>query len=212
MANGSGAVQIAAVLTTAYTDPVVVSALTFHRTAPRIRTPPLSSAEADRDGRIYVVWKDCRFEADCAANDLLLSTSDDGASWSQVRQIPLDPIGSNVERAERSPHEILGPMRLGWLSQTTAQGRAVGDYISAGVRRRLRAGRGRPPRRDLRRPRADPRRSPRGGGRRDDERRRGRGHAMNGRTPSPDARLVNVCQGSRSRGRSGRWRAEGSVR
>jgi hypothetical protein len=84
---------------TSWSAPVAISARMFHPTAPLIVTPPLPSAAVDRDGRIYVVWKDCRFEVGCpaAANDLLLSTSDDGASWSPARRIPLDPIGSNVD-------------------------------------------------------------------------------------------------------------------
>jgi hypothetical protein len=85
---------------TSWNAPVAISARMFHPTAPLIVTPPLPSAAVDRDGRIYVVWKDCRFEVGCtatAANDLLLSTSDDGASWSPARRIPLDPIGSNVD-------------------------------------------------------------------------------------------------------------------
>src|SRR5262249_30233672 len=42
-------------------------------------------------------WKDCRFEPLCTANDLLLSTSDDGTRWSSAQRIPLDPVGSNVD-------------------------------------------------------------------------------------------------------------------
>jgi hypothetical protein len=82
---------------TSWSTPVVISDLFFHRTAPQIRTTPFPSAGADRDGRIYLVWKDCRFEAGCTANDLLLSTSDDGTRWSDAQRIPLDPLGSNVD-------------------------------------------------------------------------------------------------------------------
>jgi hypothetical protein len=86
-------------------EPVVISSLrTFHPTAPVLRSPPLPSAAIDGEGRIYVVWKDCRFEPLCdpvnrlkSTNDLVFSTSDDGVSWSEVRRIPLDPIGSNVD-------------------------------------------------------------------------------------------------------------------
>ena len=77
--------------------PVVISTRTSRSTTGLMRTPPLPSAELDREGRIYVVWKDCRFEIGCTANDLVLSTSDDGISWSDVRRIPLDPVGSNVD-------------------------------------------------------------------------------------------------------------------
>jgi hypothetical protein len=50
---------------------------------------------------VYVVWQDCRFEPHCAsiygsANDIVMSTSTDGLSWSAVERIPIDPVGSGV--------------------------------------------------------------------------------------------------------------------
>jgi hypothetical protein len=80
-----------------WTTPTPIAARIFHGTAPRLRTPPLPSAAVDREGRIYLVWKDCRFEPGCTANDLVLSTSDDGTHWSGVRRIPIDAVGSNVD-------------------------------------------------------------------------------------------------------------------
>jgi hypothetical protein len=86
-----------------WTEPAVISPRTFHPTQPALRSPPEPTAAVDRDGRIYVVWKDCRFEAHCfddrslSTNDLVLSTSDDGTHWSDVQRIPLDPVGSNVD-------------------------------------------------------------------------------------------------------------------
>jgi len=80
-----------------WTTPTAIATRIFHPTAPRVRTPPLPSAAVDREGRVYVVWKDCRFEAGCTANDPVLSTSDDGTHWSDVQRIPLDPVGSNVD-------------------------------------------------------------------------------------------------------------------
>jgi hypothetical protein len=77
--------------------PVVISTAPFHPTVPVLRSPPLPSGAVDGAGRIYVVWKDCRFEAGCAANDIVLSTSDDGTSWRPVGRIPLDPAGANVD-------------------------------------------------------------------------------------------------------------------
>ncbi len=82
---------------TTWTAPVAIATRQNHPTQPRLRAPPLPSAAIDRDGRIYLVWKDCRFEAGCAANDLVLSTSDDGTHWSDVQRIPVDPVGSNVD-------------------------------------------------------------------------------------------------------------------
>jgi hypothetical protein len=85
-----------------WTTPTPIAARISHPTMPLLRSPPLPSAAVDREGRIYLVWKDCRFEG-CAGtdrsepNDLVLSTSDDGTHWSDVQRIPLDPVGSNVD-------------------------------------------------------------------------------------------------------------------
>ena len=61
----------------------------------------LASAQIDGSGKVYVVWQDCRFEPHCStnygsANDLVMSTSTDGVTWSAVQRIPIDPIGSGV--------------------------------------------------------------------------------------------------------------------
>jgi len=76
---------------------VLVSTITAHRVAGAIRTSPLPSAEVNRDGRVFVAWQDCRFEATCAANDIVLSRSDDGTTWSAVSRIPIDPVGTGVD-------------------------------------------------------------------------------------------------------------------
>jgi hypothetical protein len=62
-----------------------------------VRTSQLPSAEINRDGTVYVVWQDNRFEPGGAANDIVMSTSADGTTWSAVSRIPLDPVGSNVD-------------------------------------------------------------------------------------------------------------------
>jgi len=62
-----------------------------------VRTSALPSAEINRDGTVYVVWQDNRFEPGGTANDIVLSSSADGTTWSPVSRIPLDPVGSNVD-------------------------------------------------------------------------------------------------------------------
>ena len=64
---------------------------------PGVRTSPLPSAEINRHGTVYVVWQDNRFEPGGTANDIVLSSSADGTTWSPVRRIPLDPVGSKVD-------------------------------------------------------------------------------------------------------------------
>ena len=75
---------------------VMISTRTSHR-VPGVRTSALPSAEINQDGTVYVVWQDNRFEPGGNANDIVLSTSDDGINWSPVTRIPLDPVGSNID-------------------------------------------------------------------------------------------------------------------
>jgi hypothetical protein len=58
---------------------------------------PTMSADADRDGRIYLVWRDCRFRHTCASNDIVLSTSTDGIGWTRVRRIPIDSVNGRAD-------------------------------------------------------------------------------------------------------------------
>ena len=59
----------------------VVSDLQARDNAP-MRAISLPSVEADTNGTIYATWSDCRFRAGCSQNDLVLSTSTDGMTWS----------------------------------------------------------------------------------------------------------------------------------
>jgi hypothetical protein len=74
---------------------VLVSAISSHPVA-GLRTSPLPSAEINAAGVVYVAWQDSRFE-NGTANDIVYSTSADGAAWSPVTRIPIDPVGSNVD-------------------------------------------------------------------------------------------------------------------
>lgn len=76
----------------------LISKVRYHLPAGGIRaTIPLPSAEIDKGGRVYVAWPDCRFEPGCKANDMVLSTSNDGVNWTAVTRIPIDPIKSGVD-------------------------------------------------------------------------------------------------------------------
>jgi hypothetical protein len=80
-----------------WSSAVNVSAVSWHVPAGGLRATPLPSAEIDANGRIYVVWQDCRFRPGCASNDIVLSTSDDGINWSAVRRVPIDPVDSGAD-------------------------------------------------------------------------------------------------------------------
>jgi hypothetical protein len=62
-----------------------------------MRDPPLPSAEMDGAGKVYVVWHDCQFRTSCASNDIVMSTSSDGATWTPKARIPIDPVSSTVD-------------------------------------------------------------------------------------------------------------------
>ena len=81
-----------------WSNPGLVTKVAYHTPAGGIRAGiPLPSAETDASGRVYVAWPDCRFEAGCAANDMVLTTSADGLTWSPVVRVPADAVGSGVD-------------------------------------------------------------------------------------------------------------------
>jgi len=61
-----------------------------------LRSPPLPSIDVARDGTLLVVWHDCRFRAGCSGNDIVLSTSRAGETWTAPRRLPLDRRAGHV--------------------------------------------------------------------------------------------------------------------
>jgi hypothetical protein len=76
---------------------VTVAPVSAHTVDGGMRTSALPSAEVDGSGTVYVAWQDCRFEPSCAANDIVLSTSSNGITWSAPARIPIDAISSGVD-------------------------------------------------------------------------------------------------------------------
>jgi hypothetical protein len=73
-----------------------VSALQAHDNDP-MRAISLPSVDIDSAGTIYASWHDCRFRANCAANDMVISTSADGGlTWSAPARVPIAPASSAV--------------------------------------------------------------------------------------------------------------------
>ena len=48
-----------------------------------VRDPGLPSAAVGADGTIHVAWSDCRFEPSCALDDIVVSASSDGQTWTR---------------------------------------------------------------------------------------------------------------------------------
>jgi hypothetical protein len=80
-----------------WTAATTVSSITDHLVAGNLRTSALPSAAVDAAGTIYTVWQDCRFRTGCTANDLVMSTSTDGVTWTAPTRIPIDPLNSTVD-------------------------------------------------------------------------------------------------------------------
>lgn len=76
---------------------VLVSNINSHLDAGDVRNPNLPSAGIDGAGNVYVVWSDCRFRSKCAENDIVMSTSADGNTWTAPVRIPIDPTTSTVD-------------------------------------------------------------------------------------------------------------------
>ncbi len=77
---------------------VSVASIDNHTDAGGIRTGfDLPGATIDGGGKVYVVWSDCRFRSGCTTNDVVMSTSTDGKTWTGPVRIPIDPVKSTVD-------------------------------------------------------------------------------------------------------------------
>lgn len=74
-----------------------IASINSHFDAAGIRNPNLPSVAIDGGGTVYVVWDDCRFRSGCSANDIVMSSSSNGTTWSPVTRIPIDPTTSAVD-------------------------------------------------------------------------------------------------------------------
>lgn len=81
-----------------WTDAAKVAPLNYSTTvASFYRGGSLPSAEIDQSGKVYVAWAGCYFEPNCATDDMVMTTTTDGLTWTPLQRIPLDAIGSGVE-------------------------------------------------------------------------------------------------------------------
>ncbi|WP_370152210.1 putative Ig domain-containing protein [Streptacidiphilus sp. EB129] len=62
-----------------------------------LRESPLPSAEIDASGKVFAVWSDCRFRSGCTSNDIIMSTSTNGTSWSTPVRVPIDAATSTAD-------------------------------------------------------------------------------------------------------------------
>ena len=71
--------------------------VTDHGVAGNLRTSPLPSAEVDAEGKVYVVWQDCRFRSGLRVERHRHDHLDGRAAWTAVVRIPIDATTSGVD-------------------------------------------------------------------------------------------------------------------
>ena len=71
-----------------------VTPIKHHVVHANIRVNKLPSAEVDRNGTVYVAWEDCRFRTSCSSNDIVITTTADGVTWTAPVRVPIDPTTS----------------------------------------------------------------------------------------------------------------------
>jgi hypothetical protein len=80
-----------------WTAPVTIASVGGHTVPGGLRSGPLPSAELDGSGKVYVVWQDSRFRSGGARDDIVMSTSTNGTTWTTVVRIPIDATTSTVD-------------------------------------------------------------------------------------------------------------------
>jgi len=80
-----------------WSAPVFVASINEHTVSGGMRALPLIGAQIDASGKVYVVWADCSFRTNCSSNDIVMSTSIDGTTWTQPARIPVDPVKSTID-------------------------------------------------------------------------------------------------------------------
>ena len=97
----AGGDQIAAVRSidggASFADPARVAELS-NEDVTGLRAPPFVSAETAADGTIWAAWSDCRFQTDCDANDVVISSSRDGVHWTAPARVPAGSVTSGIAR------------------------------------------------------------------------------------------------------------------
>jgi hypothetical protein len=85
---------------TSWGTSMLVSPIRHHRDAGGLRSGALPSAEIDAAGTTYVAWSDCRFRTGCPANDIVVSKSTTGATWSAAARVPIHATTNAVDHFE----------------------------------------------------------------------------------------------------------------
>jgi hypothetical protein len=78
-------------------DTTTIATVQRHEVEGFMRELSLPSAEIDGNGVVYVVWSDCRFKSSCNSNDIVLSKSSNGVTWTSPIRIPTSSLSSTMD-------------------------------------------------------------------------------------------------------------------
>ncbi len=95
-----------------------------------MRAIALPSLDVDSAGTIYAVWHDCRFRTACLRNDMVLSTSTDGQTWTPPARVPLAAASSQFSAF--IPGVAADPARPGHLGLVYAYYRSGSSVLGMG--------------------------------------------------------------------------------
>jgi hypothetical protein len=82
---------------TSYTGPNTIATIQSHPLSGGVRALDIMSDDVDANGKVYTVWYDCRFRSGCSTNDIVMSTSTTGQTWTAPVRIPIDLVSSTVD-------------------------------------------------------------------------------------------------------------------
>ena len=80
-----------------WSNTTVIAPIATHLPSGGLRALVLPGAGMDGNGKVFIVWMDCSFRNNCASNDIVMSSSADGKTWSAPVPIPIDPTNSTVD-------------------------------------------------------------------------------------------------------------------
>jgi len=80
-----------------WSQPITIAPVTSFSQSAYFQDRILLTAGIDGSGKVYLAWVDCRFENGCQGNDLVITTSSNGTTWTPVRRIPIASFGSGID-------------------------------------------------------------------------------------------------------------------
>jgi hypothetical protein len=114
---------------TSFPNAITIAQSAFGRSA-TLRSAPLPSAELGADGTIALVWPNCSTRPFCVDNDLVLTTSRDGLTWTPPARIPLGP-GNQVIPGLAADRSRPGRLALAYYTQSVQTLRLDVGFVSS---------------------------------------------------------------------------------